>query len=356
MKYGEWIPFHASLCEGDKRGLSRATRFVYLELCLKARRYDGAIPLPRGFRSDADAVHDLIGGDRREVRVAMAELTAVSVNELGENEQVVSLTRSSVGTILTISAHGRVVGRDKSTSRVRKFRERQSEESRIDSDLGNAFHPVSETQMKHVSETLHRTEQNRTEEKPPKPPSPPAPVVVVVPNGNATNDVGQVEIPGASDPPLPPKPKAPTETDRVYDHWREAMKRHNPRSKPAGTIDDEGRRLVRAAFKSGRTVDDLELAVEGLFLSPHHTGVNDRKVVYLGFKYAMKPGNLDGFITAAVAERERLAVIPRDERGEPIRHIDGLPVIRVAGREKFIPKAGQSVDDHLREQREAANG
>lgn len=195
MKYGEWVPFHASLCEGEKRGLSRATRFIYLELCLKARRFDGVLPLPRGFRSEADAVHDLIGGDRREIRIALAELTAVSVNGQDKIEPMIALTRSSVCSTLTISAHGRVGSHDKSTSRVRKHREKQREESRIDSEPGNAFHPVTETVTERVSETPYRREEKRKEENREPPVVPPlgdpaTRELFPVCSGNAKNDDG----------------------------------------------------------------------------------------------------------------------------------------------------------------------
>ena len=70
-----WIKFHGELREGRKRGLSRATRFVYLELSHVARPHRGVIDLPRGL-APIDAVHDILGGSRKEVAAALADLTS----------------------------------------------------------------------------------------------------------------------------------------------------------------------------------------------------------------------------------------------------------------------------------------
>lgn len=70
-----WIKFHSELREGAKRGLPRATRFVFLELSLLTRNGRGETALPLGM-SDVDAVHDMLGGSRREVVEALKLLTA----------------------------------------------------------------------------------------------------------------------------------------------------------------------------------------------------------------------------------------------------------------------------------------
>lgn len=70
-----WIRFHAELRHGEKRGLSKATRFIYLELSHEARARRGVVVLPRGM-SDVDAVHEIVGGIRRETREAVKALTA----------------------------------------------------------------------------------------------------------------------------------------------------------------------------------------------------------------------------------------------------------------------------------------
>lgn len=69
----DWVRFHRELCDGDKRGLPRATRFVYMELSRLARLRKGWIPLPDGM-SDLDGVCDLLGGNHDEVTEAVPRL------------------------------------------------------------------------------------------------------------------------------------------------------------------------------------------------------------------------------------------------------------------------------------------
>lgn len=71
----DWVRFHRELRQGDKRGLSRATRFVYMELSQEARRLRGVVPLPVGM-DDVEGVCDILGGDRREIVAALPKLTA----------------------------------------------------------------------------------------------------------------------------------------------------------------------------------------------------------------------------------------------------------------------------------------
>jgi hypothetical protein len=70
-----WIKFHGELRKGSKRGLSRASRFVYLELAHEARPGRGVIELARGLE-DVDAVHDILGGNRKEVATALQDLAS----------------------------------------------------------------------------------------------------------------------------------------------------------------------------------------------------------------------------------------------------------------------------------------
>lgn len=68
-----WIKFHDSLRTNDKRGLSRATRFVFLELALITRTALGTLRLPRNM-GDVEAIQDAIGGNPKEVSTAIREL------------------------------------------------------------------------------------------------------------------------------------------------------------------------------------------------------------------------------------------------------------------------------------------
>lgn len=70
-----WIRFHGELRQGKHRGIPRALRFVFLELCLEARPGRGAVELPLGMDL-VDGVHDLLGGSRREVQAALDLYTA----------------------------------------------------------------------------------------------------------------------------------------------------------------------------------------------------------------------------------------------------------------------------------------
>lgn len=71
-----WVKFHDKLCKGAKRGLPRAVRFVFMELCLESRPGRGVLDLPVGM-SDLDALHDVLGGNRKEIADALKALTAV---------------------------------------------------------------------------------------------------------------------------------------------------------------------------------------------------------------------------------------------------------------------------------------
>lgn len=171
-----------------------------------------------------------------------------------------------------------------------------------------------------------------------------APPVAVV-AGNATNDnIGQPTIPGVEVPSQASGPE-PDPVAQVYEHWRAAAKARGMR--PAKVVGDKDRKRVRDELKRGRTLEDLELAVEGLFLSEHHA----KETKWLALEYALRPTNIDGFIAAAAAEREKLASRPQfDEFGQPQRYTeDGLPIVRAPGRERFIPRDGQTIDEHLAE-------
>jgi hypothetical protein len=99
----EWVKFRGSLTRGAKRSLSRATRFIFLELALLARDRSGEILLSPGM-SDADAVHDLIGGSRREVVEALRTLT---VTLPGDADPLVAFVVEDGARYLTIPSWNR---------------------------------------------------------------------------------------------------------------------------------------------------------------------------------------------------------------------------------------------------------
>jgi 5-methylcytosine-specific restriction endonuclease McrA len=69
----DWVRFHRELCEGEKANIPRATRFVYMELLLEARRGERFVRLPPGWPL-LKAVANTLGGNRRELKRALDEL------------------------------------------------------------------------------------------------------------------------------------------------------------------------------------------------------------------------------------------------------------------------------------------
>ncbi len=69
-----WVRFHGELRQGEKRGLSRATRFIYMELSHEGRARQGIVVLPQRM-GDVDAVHEVLAGNRKEVVEAVRDLS-----------------------------------------------------------------------------------------------------------------------------------------------------------------------------------------------------------------------------------------------------------------------------------------
>jgi hypothetical protein len=130
-----WVKFHDELTEGTKRGLSRAVRFVYMELSLRARKTKGDIKLPSGM-DPVDAVHDLLGGDRKEIKTALATLTKP------EDEQNAPMIVIS-GNVLRVTGWKKWNSVDDSKARVADFRKKQTEEIQGVESPCNALHPVT---------------------------------------------------------------------------------------------------------------------------------------------------------------------------------------------------------------------
>jgi hypothetical protein len=83
-----------------------------------------------------------------------------------------------------------------------------------------------------------------------------------------------------------PKPRD-TRPDEVWEHYVATLKRHRPRRRPTKLLAKD-RKAIRAHLDAGLSVDDLRLACEGLFRSPHHLGQNDRNSEYLEIEYALR--------------------------------------------------------------------
>ena len=104
--------------------------------------------------------------------------------------------------------------------------------------------------------------------------------------------------------------KRRADAESVYDNWLDCRRRHNPKTQKV-KISDKDRKALQALLASGRTVDELKLAVEGLFQSPHHLGENDRHTPYLAFEFVLRSKNVDAFI--ALAEESHASLPPPSE-------------------------------------------
>ena len=152
-----WVKFHDELTQGAKRGLPRATRFVFLELCLLARKGRGVVQLPLGMR-DVDAVCDLLGGERREIVRALATLTARASEA---DEPMVRFESTPSGRALVIAKWEKWNKVDDSAARVQRYRERRNGDGGEDvtrySGVSNAPLPLpdSDREKEREKETAH---------------------------------------------------------------------------------------------------------------------------------------------------------------------------------------------------------
>lgn len=159
----DWIPFHASLRQGAKRGIPRAIRFIYLEVAHASRQYAGRLPLPFGFKTVEDALHDVLGGSFAEVKRALDVLTK-PVDP--DDETAMLRVEGERGRwILVVCAFDRWANADLSTDRVRRYREKQREQFSTDTVHETRFMRNSETATKRLEK--RREEKNREEKSDP---------------------------------------------------------------------------------------------------------------------------------------------------------------------------------------------
>lgn len=167
----EWVPCYDSLRRGAKRGLPRAVRMVFIELCLEVRMggVDGALRLPFGFKSDIDAVHDIVGGERREVAAA---LDLLSKNVDGDGPMIV-LDGPPGARILTIPSFAESVTVASSRERMRKLRKKRREESQSLTDRGDVTPAQRVTEKasrdRVTCDAQRRGEERREDQRPPTP-------------------------------------------------------------------------------------------------------------------------------------------------------------------------------------------
>ncbi len=70
---------------------------------------------------------------------------------------------------------------------------------------------------------------------------------------------------------------------RVFSHYQSYH--------PTCRLTDDRRKMIQARLKEGYSEDDLCRAIDGLHLSPHHRGENDRSTAYLDIQYALRKGD-----------------------------------------------------------------
>ena len=199
----QWIPFQERLAKGNKRGLRRGVRFVYLELALEARRRSGIIDLTVGWATEK-AVHDLIGGNKREIKQALVAFTKPDEDGVAPIE----IVRDQSKHRLILTNWAKWAAPKSSTQRVREWRERQRN-----------THLESDETLQDVStrngETPYRTEQERTGQDRTKH-SPLAPQ-----GGEVEKASCEVPPPESVEHDEPGAPAVPTTYDLGWRMWRE---------------------------------------------------------------------------------------------------------------------------------------
>jgi len=151
----DWVPFHRRLAKGRKKALPRGVRFVLLELSLEARPTRGVLDLPLHW-STLKAVHDLLGGNRREIKKALEEFQ--KPDELGHKSIEIERDESKHRLILTKWEEW--AGPKSSTERVREHRDRQKNAAIAN---GETFHAVPTRNDRNALQ--YSTEQNSTEQE-----------------------------------------------------------------------------------------------------------------------------------------------------------------------------------------------
>lgn len=111
----------------------------------------------------------------------------------------------------------------------------------------------------------------------------------------------------------------------VFGRWMTRYTELKPKAKTRGPLRNE-QKTIRAALASGLSVEDAQLAIDGLFLSDYHTGENETQTEYLGIHLALKPENIDKFRVAGLEQREAAERRAQRAREEERRRAEDPPV------------------------------
>ncbi len=163
-----WVKFHADLCDGDSRDVSRAARFVYMEIQIEARRRradvrdDGSAWIPIISKGTVpQAIRDLIGGTPMEIVEAWKAFSSGPSPRLRVEEEPGG-TMGGPRRYLVVSFYRAENKLDDSTERVQKYRDKKralTENVTRDVRDGNALRLREEDR-----------EEDRDQSDPPQPP------------------------------------------------------------------------------------------------------------------------------------------------------------------------------------------
>jgi len=160
MNEQDWIPAHRRLFKGAKKGLPRAVRFVLLELCHEARPTQGVLHLPPEWDT-ISAVHDRIGGNRKEIRLALEILQIPD----STGSQVLQIVRVATEHRLEIVKWDEWVGPKSSTERSHLSRTRAADSNKhAQLTKAKTLHAVASSLQGNPNATP-RVEESRIEER-----------------------------------------------------------------------------------------------------------------------------------------------------------------------------------------------
>ena len=269
-----WVKFHEELRAGAKRGIPRATRFIYMELCLLARPGRGVVALPIGMNA-LNGVHDILGGSRGEVVRALETLTA------GEAPMV--RVEGEPGALrVVIPAWSEWNTTDLSTPRTKQHRSKLNSETEQFQQLtqpGNAFPGCSERDG-NATGTRRERSQIRSEEIPPTPHQAGGHTGPLRGSGELASDLPDdfaeaadadqaAQDPGEL-PPLVGRPRSQRRdvAAEVHEAYLVGWERWVGKGTPP-RLDDRRRKLINTRAKDF-TVEQLVAAVRGAWADTWH--------------------------------------------------------------------------------------
>jgi hypothetical protein len=295
-----YVKCYEALCLGDKGDLSRATRFIYLELCLQARKNltrvgaDGAARIPLSAKgTDAQAVRKLIGGDAMEIVHAVKALTAGPDPMLRivtiDGQRVCLITkwvswnshavtpppRSDAGYLAARSTLAQ--GQLHSSSGLAQVQLGASSEL---AQKNNEQSCAVVEKANLTSGDQIRSEEIREEKK------------------ERSSVTLSGDLPPLGKKPRKPKAAIPAASATVaaaFDHWRNVM------GSPKAVLDAKRQSAIDWALKS-YTIEDVKLAIDGCRADDWSMGENDRGNKYNDVTVIFRDaGHVEKFMALAPA-------------------------------------------------------